>query len=202
MGLCVSTHTVEHELAREEDLERARRRKELETSLEKHNGKLILHGLLAKCDSVNRNGRVYPKPVLQREVAAYESSRVRCGEAYGRLEHPGLDEFRVVDAGSASHRVSHVYWTSSGLYGYVEVLDDTEEGRRVRSIYADGGLVGASTRSWSSLEKREDGKTYVDDDMELLAFDLVRDPATYSLNSFALMTPVVTPYESPFPSEA
>jgi len=75
------------------------------------------------------------------------------------------------------------------LMGYVQVLD-TDSGRVVREIYERGGLVGASTRSWSSLETRADGKCYVDDDMELLAFDLVRDPATISLSANGLLTPV------------
>jgi|TARA_B110000003_G_scaffold71512_1_gene72850 hypothetical protein len=195
MGVCVSVHTVERALADEAEIERRSRVDALARSLANNKGELYLHGVLARCDRVNRNGRVYPKPILHREVAAYVAARVRRGRAYGKLEHPAATneaEFRDADDETrACCRVVDVYWCDGDrtLMGYVKILD-TESGRAIREIYEGGGLVGASTRSWSSLETRADGKCYVDDDLELLAFDLVRDPATISLSANGLLTPV------------
>ena len=85
-----------------------------------------------------------------------------------------------------------MYWDDEGktLFGYLEVTAETVDGREVREMYARGDVLGVSTRSWSGLETRSDGRVYVDDDLELLAFDLVRDPATASFNGPGAMLPV------------
>ena len=101
MGVCVSVRTVERALADEAEIERERRVERFARSLDANDGRLILHGLLARADRVNRNQRIYPKPILRREVAAYDAGAVREGRAYGRLEHPSeADEsvFRDVRA--------------------------------------------------------------------------------------------------------
>ena len=195
MGVCVSVRTVERALADEAEIERERRVERFARSLDANDGRLILHGLLARADRVNRNQRIYPKPILRREVAAYDAGAVREGRAYGRLEHPSeADEsvFRDVRASEASHRVLEMYWDDEGktLFGYLEVTAETVDGREVREMYARGDVLGVSTRSWSGLETRSDGRVYVDDDLELLAFDLVRDPATASFNGPGAMLPV------------
>jgi len=195
MGVCVSVHTVERVLADEAEIERERRVERFTRSLDANDGRLILHGLLARADRVNRNQRIYPKSILQREVAAYDAGAVREGRAYGRLEHPSEAEesvFRDVRASEASHRVTQMYWDDEGktLFGYLEVTVETSAGRKVRAMYARGEVLGVSTRSWSGLETRSDGRVYVDDDLELLAFDLVRDPATASFNGPGAMLPV------------
>ena len=198
MGVCVSVHTVEHELAAEAAIERKHRLERLEESLAAHDNRLVLHGVLARGDAVNRNGRVYPRAILARELAAYVSTHVARKSAFGEFEHPSAEDatrFKTVRDECVSHRVLEAYWRGDCVYGVVEILDATEAGREVWDIYRDGGLVGASTRSWSSLETRSDGKTYVDDDMELLCFDLVRDPSTYSLTSKSLLTPLLPRYE-------
>jgi len=203
MGVCVSVHTVEHELEREEAIERAQRARRARAAREsRRDGALILHGTLASADRVNRNGRVYPLGTLMREVASYDALRVRSGRAYGRLEHPAETDaatFRTVDADAeTSHRVVEVYWDGKELRGFVEVLLDRPGGRAVLEAYERGELLGASTRSWSGLERRADGKTYVDDDMELLAFDLVSNPSVISLNSHGLLVPTsANEYEWP-----
>ena len=198
MGVCVSVHTVEHELEVEAAMVRHARLEGLEKSLEANDNRLVLHGVLARGDAVNRNGRVYPTPILARELAAYASTHVARKRAFGEFEHPLASDatrFRTVREDAVSHRVLETYWRGHCVYGVIEVLDSTAAGREVWEIYRKGGLVGASTRSWSSLETRSDGKTYADDDMELLCFDLVRDPSTYSLTSTSLLTPFSPRYE-------
>ena len=96
----MSVHTVERALADEAEIERRSRVDALARSLANNKGELYLHGVLARCDRVNRNGRVYPKPILHREVAAYVAARVRRGRADGKLEHPAATteaEFRGAD---------------------------------------------------------------------------------------------------------
>lgn len=203
MGVCVSVRTVERELEREDAIERGERARRARAARESRpDGGLILRGTLAAADRVNRNGRVYPLGTLMREVASYDARRVRTGTAYGRFEHPDEGDaatFRNADADAeTSHRVVEVYWEGKELRGYVEVLLDRPGGRAVLEAYERGELLGASTRSWSGLERRADGKTYVDDDMELLAFDLVRNPSAISLNSHGLLVPTTADqYEWP-----
>lgn len=203
MGVCVSVDTVERELEREDAVERELRARRARAAREsRRDGSLILRGTLASADRVNRNGRVYPLGTLAREVASYEARRVRTGTAYGRLEHPWEGDaaaFRNADEDAeTSHRVVELRWEGKELLGYVEVLLDKPAGRAVLAAYERGELLGASTRSWSGLERRADGKTYVDDDMELLAFDLVRNPSTISLHSHGLLVPTTADqYEWP-----
>jgi len=201
MGVCASTHTVEYVLECEARAERDRRMSALARALEANDGRLFLSGTLARANAPNRNNRVYPRAILEREVASHAVAKVNKGLAYGTLEHPdasdakGVDEFRAAsDATRASHRVVACAWRGDVLEGVVEVLD-TEDGAVVRGIYERGGAVGASTRAWSSLETRADGRTYAEDDMELICFDLVRDPATYSLFSPSLLMPVESRFE-------
>ena len=128
-------------------------------------------------------------------MAARDAGAVREGRAYGRLEHPSeADEsvFRDVRASEASHRVLEMYWDDEGktLFGYLE--GDGGDGRwegGERDVRARG-CFGVSTRSWSGLETRSDGRVYVDDDLELLAFDLIRDPRRRSFNGPGAMLPV------------
>jgi len=111
MGVCVSVHTVERVLADEAEIERERRVERFTRSLDANDGRLILHGLLARADRVNRNQRIYPKSILQREVAAYDAGAVREGRAYGRLEHPSEAEeslFRDVSERGVASRDADV----------------------------------------------------------------------------------------------
>ena len=87
MGVCVSVRTVERALANEAEIERERRVERFARSLDANDGRLILHGLLARADRVNRNQRIYPKPILRREVAAYDAGAVREGSACGAAAH-------------------------------------------------------------------------------------------------------------------
>lgn len=199
MGVCVSVHTVERALADEDATARRTRGAIAQVALgSRSNATFVLHGTLARADGANRNARVYPRETLTREVSAYDALRVKTGRAYGRLEHPSAsDAVRFRDASGmdereTSHRVVETYWSDDGkeLYGYVEVLLENAMGREVLAIYERGELLGASTRSWSGLEVRGDGRTYVDDDMELLAFDLVRNPSTVSLHAHGMLVPV------------
>ena len=118
MGVCVSVHTVERALADEAEIERRSRVDALARSLANNKGELYLHGVLARCDRVNRNGRVYPKPILHREVAAYVAARVRRGRGVREVGTPGGDERRRVPGSRRRDaRVLSSRWMCIGAMG-------------------------------------------------------------------------------------
>eukprot|EP00882_Tetradesmus_deserticola_P013308 GHRQ01014118.1.p2 GENE.GHRQ01014118.1~~GHRQ01014118.1.p2 ORF type:complete len:153 (+),score=72.20 GHRQ01014118.1:481-939(+) len=119
-GLCCGggSHTSAAELTREEveDL--------FTLSTKVNNGRLIVHGLFARADTKNTNGRIYPKPLLRREVRRFKRAHIRCATALGELNHPSYYSayFCSLNLPNISHQVLEVHWRGSELWGSIEVL--------------------------------------------------------------------------------
>ena len=135
-------------------------------------GGLMLTGVMQRCDKENGNGRVYGRKVLEREVDNYMKI-VQDRRALGELDHP---EDSVVNLKNVSHMVTKVWWDGDAVMGKVKVLN-TPSGNILRSLVNSGVKLGISSRGLGSTRK-ENGKTIVEDDFQLICFDFVQEPST------------------------
>ncbi len=141
------------------------------------NGLLIRDVLLQECDTKNQNGRVYPQPILEREVKKYTDNFINQKAAYGELDHPETPTIRLKEV---SHIIPRVHWSGNKLLGDINVLD-TPNGRIAESILRAGGRIGVSSRALGSTKKVQNdiGEEYdkVEEDLELCGWDLVSNPS-------------------------
>ena len=142
---------------------------------EKEDGKkdMKIRGIFMQADMKNRNGRVYPLPVLQKEVKRYNKEFVAEGRAFGELGHP---EGPTVNLDRVSHMVTSLKQDGSNFIGEAKVMD-TPMGKIVKNIMDEGGTLGVSSRGMGSLEQKN-GANYVKKDFMLAAAaDIVADPS-------------------------
>jgi len=137
------------------------------------NKPLTVTGILQRAEAQNQNGRVYSKPILEREATKYSGAQVRERRALGELDHP---ETSVVNLNNASHNVKKMWWEGNNLLGEVEVLG-TPAGNILKELFRAGIKLGISSRGLGSVEESE-GVANVQEDFELIAFDFVSNPST------------------------
>lgn len=135
-------------------------------------GGMILSGKLQEGDRRNGNGRVYPTGVLSREIDNYKQV-VKDMRALGELDHP---ESSIINLNNVSHLVLDVWMEGKVVMGKLKVLA-TPSGKILRSLIEGGAQLGISSRGLGSVEQRG-GKTMVQDDFQLICFDIVSDPST------------------------
>jgi hypothetical protein len=135
-------------------------------------GDVILAGRLQRADAKNGNGRVYPKRTLQREVENYKKL-VQEKRALGELDHP---DSSVIELKNASHIVTHIEMRNDEVIGKLRLLD-TPAGRIAKDLIKGGVKLGVSSRGLGST-KDQGGTTMVQDDFQLICFDLVSEPST------------------------
>jgi hypothetical protein len=135
-------------------------------------GGMILSGKLQEGDRQNGNGRVYPTGVLSREIDNYKQM-VKDMRALGELDHP---ESSIINLNNVSHLVLDVWMEGKVVMGKLKVLD-TPSGKILRSLIEGGAQLGISSRGLGSIEQKG-GKTMVQDDFQLICFDIVSDPST------------------------
>jgi len=133
---------------------------------------LYLTGIMQRADAKNGNGRVYPLRVLQREMKNY-MKLIKEKRALGELDHP---ESSVVNLQNCSHIVTEVWFNGDDMMGKIKALS-TPSGEILKSLIKSGVQVGISSRGLGSVEERA-GHTYVQDDFQLICFDIVADPST------------------------
>lgn len=150
-------------------------------SLNKNDGKLILRNvLLQRADRPNRNNRIYPKRVLEREINSY-STKVKERRAFGECDHP---DSQLINLKNVCQAIIDVKWKGNDVYGDVEILN-TPSGNIIKEILLAGFRVGQSSRGMGSVKElnEEDGVVEVDDDFELVTLaDCVSDESTYGAN--------------------
>ena len=135
-------------------------------------GGIVLSGKLQQADVENGNGRIYPYNVLAREVKNYEKL-VRESRALGELDHP---DDSVINLKNASHLVTSIWMDEESVMGKVKVLD-TPSGKVLKSLVEAGVTLGISSRGMGSVVDKN-GKTYVQEDFQLICFDFVSEPST------------------------
>jgi len=133
---------------------------------------LAIEGVFMQAEKQNRNGRVYPRDVLEKAVERYQTEQVGSGRAVGELGHPSSP---TVNLDRVSHRITELTWDGNNVMGKANVLE-TPMGQIVRGLMEGDVQLGVSTRGMGSLSERG-GKTYVKDDFMLSTVDIVQDPS-------------------------
>jgi len=137
------------------------------------NGRMLLQGKLQEAEVKNGNGRVYPREILQREVQKYIDGPVKQNNAMGELDHP---EASIINLSNVSHNIKKVWWDGNDLMGQLELLN-TPSGKIAMELVSAGIPLGISSRGMGSVKQL--GETVeVQDDYELLCWDLVSVPST------------------------
>jgi len=135
-------------------------------------GAVYLVGVCQRANTKNGNGRIYRKEVLQREVENYQKA-VHERRSLGELDHP---DDSVINLKNASHLITKMWWDGDSVLGKIEVLD-TPSGKVLKELIKAGVKLGISSRGLGSV-KQEDGNTIVEDDFQLICFDMVSEPST------------------------
>lgn len=139
----------------------------------KMNGPVTLTGKLQEAEQKNGNGRKYPREVLEREVQKYIGGPVKSRTSLGELDHP---DSSVINLSNTSHIITEVWWEGNDVMGKIELLD-TPAGNIALALVKRGIPLGISSRGMGSV--RQIGETVeVQDDFELLCWDLVSVPST------------------------
>ena len=136
------------------------------------NGTVYLSGRIQTADKKNGNGRSYPFKVLKREIDNYKKI-VSDNRACGELDHP---DDSVINLKNVSHIVTDVWWEGKDVMGKIKVLD-TPSGRILKDLINAGVKLGISSRGLGSV-KESMGSTVVQEDFELICFDIVSEPST------------------------
>jgi len=143
-----------------------------EEKIKVKNGATYLSGLMQMSETKNGNNRVYPAAILEREVNNYKKM-VRERRALGELDHP---EDSVINLKNASHLVVDIWMDGNKCMGKIEVLN-TPSGNILKNLVDSGVKMGISSRGMGSI-REENGRTIVEDDFQLICFDMVSDPST------------------------
>ena len=141
---------------------------------EEKNGKknYAIQGIFAQAEKKNRNGRIYPMPIIEKAVNKYDTEQVQRGRAVGELNHP---EGPTVNLDKVSHKIDELKFEGNDIVGKASILN-TPMGEVVKGLLDGGVTFGVSTRGMGSLSQRN-GAMVVNDDYILNAVDIVQDPS-------------------------
>jgi hypothetical protein len=132
----------------------------------------VIEGIFAMAESKNRNGRVYPKPIMEAAVNKYVTEQVKTKRSVGELNHP---EGPTVNLDKVSHLITDLKFEGNNVMGKAQILD-TPMGKIVKGLLDGGVQLGVSTRGMGSL-MQQNGAQVVKDDFILNTVDIVQDPS-------------------------
>jgi hypothetical protein len=132
----------------------------------------FIEGIFMQSEQTNRNGRVYPKKIMESAVDKYVTEQVKTKRAVGELNHP---DGPTVNLDKVSHIIESLDWDGNDVVGKARILE-TPMGQIVKGLLDGGVQLGVSTRGMGSLEQRN-GVMYVKDDFHLSTVDIVQDPS-------------------------
>jgi len=135
-------------------------------------GHLFLTGKIQEADVKNGNGRKYPEKILRREIEKYQAL-IQENRAIGECDHP---DSSVINLKNVSHTVTKVWWEGPVVMAKIRVLP-TPSGEIIKALVQSGIKLGISSRGLGSTHQ-SNGITMVDDDFQLICFDLVSEPST------------------------
>jgi len=144
----------------------------IEESKELNGGRIVMKGVLQKANTLNQNGRVYPLPILERELRNYQKF-IKESRALGECDHP---DSSVVELKNVSHIVREAHLDGDVVYGTVELLD-TPAGQILQNLVEAGVTLGISSRGVGSTKRTGDHQV-VQDDFQLICWDFVSEPST------------------------
>jgi hypothetical protein len=143
---------------------------------------LILYAVLQKYDTPNKNGRIYPEMLLKRENEKYQTL-IKKGGALNELNHPSSS---LIDLDRVSHSILETWWDGKILMGKIKLFTSpgwrkmgivSTKGDQAAMLIMNGATLGISSRGVGSL-KQVKGQNIVQEDFELVCFDLVSSPST------------------------
>jgi len=143
---------------------------------------IILYAVLQKYDTPNKNGRLYPELILKRENEKYQNV-IKKGGALNELNHPTSS---LIDLDRVSHSILETWWEGKILMGKIKLYTSPGwrkmgiiscKGDQAAMLLMNGATLGISSRGVGSL-KNIRGQNVVQDDFELVCFDLVSSPST------------------------
>lgn len=139
------------------------------------NGKknYFIEGIFMQGDIQNRNGRIYPSAVLEKEMARYNENFIKTKRALGELGHPNGPQ---INGDRVSHLITEMKRDGSNFVGKAKVLG-TPMGEIVKTFIDEGVKVGVSTRGLGSVKPAKNGIMEVQDDFHLATVDIVTDPS-------------------------
>ena len=142
---------------------------------EERDGKKLLYieGVFLQSELKNRNGRMYPFSVLEREVQRYNEEYVKTKRALGELGHP---DGPTINLDRVSHRITDLHAEGNNFIGKAQILD-TPMGNIAKSLLGEGVQLGVSSRGMGSIQKKEDVNVVANDFMLTTAADIVADPS-------------------------
>jgi hypothetical protein len=134
----------------------------------------FIEGIFLQGGIKNKNGRVYPEAVLDKQVKEYTKNYVESNRALGELGHP---DGPTINLDRVSHQITELTKDGSNYRGKAKILD-TPNGRIVKNLIDEGIQIGVSSRGLGSLKKNNRGINEVQDDFHLVtAGDIVADPS-------------------------
>ena len=137
---------------------------------------VYIEGIMLQTEVKNKNGRIYPKEIMQKEVKRYTKEYIDQKRAYGELGHP---EGPTINLERTSHLIQSLKEDGNNFVGKAKILS-TPMGEIVKNLLADGARLGVSSRGMGSLKssQRQDGAQLVQSDFQLAtAADIVADPS-------------------------
>jgi len=132
-----------------------------------------IKGVFMQAEMKNRNGRMYPKSVLEKEVNRYNKEYVNQKRAFGELGHP---DGPTVNLERVSHLITKLYPDGNNFIGEAKIMD-TPYGKIVKNLIDEGAKLGVSSRGMGSLEPKSGMQVVKDDFYLATAADIVADPS-------------------------
>lgn len=145
------------------------------TELNEETGKksYFIEGIFMQADLKNRNGRIYPSAVLEKEMKRYQKDFIDTKRALGELGHP---EGPSINGDRVSHLITEMKQDGSNFTGKAKILG-TPMGNIVKEFMDEGVKIGVSTRGLGSVKPTNSGIMEVQDDFHLATVDIVTDPS-------------------------
>jgi len=145
------------------------------TEVKKDGGKnYFIEGIFMQANKKNRNGRIYPTEVLQKEAKRYTTEFIKKKRAFGELGHP---DGPTVNLERVSHMIEELEEVDQNFMGRAKILD-TPYGKIVKNLIDEGAQLGVSSRGMGSLKSGKNGISEVQGDFYLAtAADIVADPS-------------------------
>ena len=134
---------------------------------------LYIEGIFLQSELKNRNGRIYPFSVLEKEVGRYNEEYVKTGRALGELGHP---DGPTVNLDRVSHRITSLKAEGNNFIGKAQILA-TPMGSIAKNLLEEGVKLGVSSRGMGSIDRQENANYVMDDFMLATAADIVADPS-------------------------
>ncbi len=140
----------------------------------KEDKRLYAEGKIGQCDVPTANGRVYPRSIIEREIAKLQE-KINNSSLLGAVDHPNDGRSRIMESG---HIVRKLWIEKDGaVYGKFEIVEESDAGRNLAAFLKHGASIGVSSRGLGSTRMNEQGQEVVTEDFRLSSYDFVSDPA-------------------------